>query len=95
MTQDRQGIDEHGVISALGDLSPGSIVTEEGLACLFHRHPVSIKRAVQRGELPPPTRLFGGNAWTAGVLVRHIEARLAQAAREQEEATERTHNLEA
>ena len=42
----------------------------------------SVKRAVQRGELPPPCRLFGGNAWTAGAIVQHIEKRLDQAAQE-------------
>ena len=39
-----------GVIAALGNLSPGAILYEQGLAELFDRHPTSIKRAVQRGE---------------------------------------------
>lgn len=82
-----------GVISALGELKPGAIVTEGGLALLFNRHVVSVKRAVQRGELPPPTRLFGGNAWTAGALVRHIESRLEQAAKESEAARQRAAQL--
>jgi len=71
-----------GIVSTLGELGPGAVVTEEGLARLFSRHPASIKRAVQRGELPPPCRLFGRNTWTAGALVRHIEARLDEAARQ-------------
>jgi hypothetical protein len=73
-----------GIIALLGELKPGAILTEEGVARLFNRHVASVKRAVQRGELPPPCRLFGGNAWTAGALVRHIEKRLEEAAQEQE-----------
>ena len=42
-----------GIVKDLGSLPPGSIVPEEALARMFGRHPVSIKRAVERGELPP------------------------------------------
>ena len=78
-----------GVIAELGELKPASIITEEGMARLFHRHVVSVKRAVQRGELPPPCRLFGVNVWTTGVLVRYIENRLEQVAKEVELDTKR------
>ena len=71
-----------GVIALLGELGPGAIITEEGMARLFSRHPVSIKRAVERGELPPACRLFGGNAWTVGAIIHHIEKRLEEAAKE-------------
>ena len=71
-----------GVIAALGELQSGAVVTEEGVAQLFGRCAASVKRAVARGELPPPTRLFGSSAWTVGVLVGHIESRLHQAAAE-------------
>jgi hypothetical protein len=74
-----------GVYAALGALPGGAIVFEEGLAKMLHKHPVSIKRAVARGELPRPMRLFGKPAWTAGALVRHLEAKLAEAAREAEQ----------
>ena len=43
-----------GVVAELGELKPGSIISEEGMARLFHRHAVSVKRAVQLGEFPPP-----------------------------------------
>ena len=71
-----------GVIAALGEMKSGAVITEEGVAQLFNRCTASVKRAVQRGELPPPCRLFGSNAWTVGVLVGHIEGRLEQAAAE-------------
>lgn len=60
---------------------------------LFKRHPVSVKRAVQRGELPPPIRLFGGNVWTVGAITRHFEVRLAEAAKEAERTAQRIAHL--
>lgn len=82
-----------GIISELGELQPGAIVTEDGVARLFKRHITSVKRAVQRGELPPPCRLFGTQVWTAGTLVRHLESRLAQAASDARQTTARIANL--
>ncbi|MBM3280969.1 MAG: hypothetical protein FJY95_23255 [Candidatus Handelsmanbacteria bacterium] len=82
-----------GIIAPLGRLGPGALITEKGLAHLFKRHPYSIKRMVQRGELPPPCRMAGSNTWTAGALVRHIEGRLEQAARESERMTRKLANL--
>ena len=73
-----------GIIAILGELKPAAIITEEGAARLFNRHIASVKRAVRRGELPPPCRLFGQNAWTVGTLIQHIENRLEQAAKERE-----------
>ena len=71
-----------GVIRVLGELGPGAVVTEGGMARLFQRHPASVRRAVRRGELPPPMRLFGSVAWTVGSLTRFFEARLAEAEKE-------------
>jgi hypothetical protein len=71
-----------GIIAALGELKPGAIVTEEGVAHLFNRHVASVKRAIERGELPPPCRLFGTRVWTARALIRHIESRLEHAAKD-------------
>src|SRR5262245_19259946 len=93
LEQDISGLaDAHslpGIIAVLGELKPGTVITEEGMAHLFHRHVVSVKRAVQRGELPPPCRLFGAQVWTAGILIRHIERRLEQAAKEAEKDARR------
>lgn len=65
-----------GVWRELGDLPPGAIITEQGLARVFRRSQATIKRAVRRGELPPSTRLLGVPAWTVGAILRHIEVRL-------------------
>ena len=73
-----------GVVAELGELKEGAVIFEEGLAHLFGRHPVSVKRAVERGELPPPTRLLGRSAWTVGAILRHLEGRQEQATKERE-----------
>ena len=86
-------VDLPGIISLLGDLGAGTIITEEGVGCLFNRHATSVKRAVERGELPPPTRLFGANTWTVRALVAHIESRLAEAAKEAERTVQKIVHL--
>lgn len=71
-----------GIVSELGEFGPKTIISEAALAQLMHRHPISIKRAVLRGELPRPTRLLGQSVWTAGSILRHLEKRLEAAATE-------------
>ena len=84
-----------GVMQELGKLPAGAIVSEAALAGMLRRHPCSIRRAVRRGELPPPVRLCGHPAWTAGHLVRYVENRLADAAREAEQEKRRISRLSA
>jgi hypothetical protein len=84
-----------GIVAVLGELKPAAIISEEGVARLFNRHVASVKRAIQRGELPPPTRLFGQNVWTVGALIRHIETRLDQAAKDAERTAHRIATLSA
>ena len=73
-----------GIITALGKLGTGTVITEEGICHLFSRHGDSVKRAVERRELPPPVRLFGQPVWTVGTLLRHLEHRLKEAAKKAE-----------
>jgi hypothetical protein len=68
-----------GVVKELGELGSGAVISESGLADMLNRHRKSIKRAVRRGELPPPTKLLGKPVWTAGAIVKHIEGRLEKA----------------
>ena len=66
----------------LGALPPATPLTEAGLAALLGKKCVeSVKRAVARGELPPPVKIAGKNVWTAGYLVKYIEDRLEAEAR--------------
>ncbi len=85
--------DLSGIIPVLGELGPGAVIMEEGMANLFGRHVTSVKRAVQRGELPPPTRLFGQKAWTVRSIISHIEDRLEQQAMERERLQRRLEKL--
>jgi hypothetical protein len=73
-----------GVVRELGEYPPGTLITEGGLAKLLHRHPVSIRRAVLRGELPPGCRMLNATCWTVGAILAHIEARLAEARKARE-----------
>ena len=82
-----------GIIALLGELKPNAVINEEGIASIFGRHTASVKRAVQRGELPPPTRLFGNNTWTVGTLVRHIEQRLEEAKKKADEVNRKIARL--
>jgi hypothetical protein len=76
------GTDMPGVFARIGALPSGTFVTEEGLAGLLGKKcTASIKDAVERNELPRPSRLMGKNTWTAGAIIRHHEARLDAEAR--------------
>jgi hypothetical protein len=72
------------IIRALGELPPGAIIYEEGMADIFERCTESVKRAVQRGEIPPGIRLFGQVAWLAGSVIDYIRKRLDASVREAE-----------
>ena len=72
------------IVAELGELGAGAIISESALAKLLRRHQASVKRAVARGELPQPVRLLGQPVWTVGVIVKFLEKRLADAAREEE-----------
>ena len=81
-------VDMPGIVSVVVEFGPGAVIHEDGLCSLFPRQTDSVKRAVERGELPQPVRMFGQNTWTAGVLVKHLEDRLEQAAQEADQKAE-------
>jgi len=83
-----------GIVKALGELPPGAIIEEAALARIFGGcHSVTIKRAVERGELPPSVRMFGKPCWTAGAILAHVEARLEAAKRERDKDRARISRL--
>jgi len=86
---------ETGIIRDLGDLSPDTLLSEKTLAAMFGRHRVSIKRAVERGELPPSVRLFGEPTWTVRALREHISRRLEAARKEAEHLQRRISQISA
>ncbi len=82
-----------GIIDELGRLPAGALVTEEALARMLGRCVASVKRAVNRGELPPPARLCGECLWTADVLLAHLRRRMEDAAKDAARTRERIAGL--
>jgi hypothetical protein len=64
------------IMTALAELPPHALISEHKMAQLVGRHVSSVKRAVQRGELPPPVSWFGVHIWTVAVILEHISTRL-------------------
>jgi hypothetical protein len=86
---DAQQSNDLGIIRELGDLPAEAVISEQALAKIFDRHRVSIKRAVERGELPPSIRLFGEPVWTVKALRDHLAERLDAARKESEQLQKR------
>ena len=83
-----------GIVRQLGDLPDGTIINEEALAKMFDRCQVSIKRAIQRGELPAPVKLLGMPVWTVEKLLNHINERLDIAQKEEERTRKKFKDLD-
>lgn len=84
----------NGIIEQLAAMSPDAIIDETALAGIFGRHPVSIKRAIRRGELPPGVRLFGKPSWTVRALLDHLNQRLEAAKKDADRLRRRISTLE-
>ena len=52
------------IVTEIGELPLYTVISETGLARIFGRHRVSVKRQVAVDHLPPPIRLFGAPVWT-------------------------------
>lgn len=76
-------------LSSLATMPEAALVDEPALCQLFGRCGRSIRRAVARGELPLPIRMFGRDAWTAGAVVQYLEHTQAEAVQRQAETDRR------
>jgi hypothetical protein len=92
---DEQRNTNMGIIKELGELPPDAVISEEALARIFSRHRVSIKRAIERRELPPSVRLFGEPIWTVRALREHLSKRLEAARKEAEQLQRRISQMSA
>jgi hypothetical protein len=92
-TSEHKTTDHAGIIAALAELPPDVLIDEAGLARIFNRHPVSIKRAIKRRELPPGVKLFGKPTWTAKVVLDHLNRRLDEAKKDAERLQRRISQL--
>lgn len=95
MSSEEQEVNDFEIIRQMGDLAPYTIVTEEALAKMFKRHGASVRRAVGRGELPPPIRMFGKPCWTVRAIRDHVEQQLACAHKEHTDLQDRINRITA
>jgi len=81
------------IIAALAELPPDTPIDEAALAGFFGCCIKSIKRAVRRGELPPPVKLLGKPMWTVRAVLDHLNKRLEKAKQEAERLERRISEL--
>ena len=87
-------IDEQcSLLKLFGNLPDSMIITESLMAKIFNRHPISIKRAVKRGELPPSVKVLGEQTWTVGNIRKHFEAKMEEARKKQQAELKRIESL--
>lgn len=82
------------VMTALATHPSGTLVTKEALAQMWNKAQISIDRAIERGELPPPVKMFGKLTWTVDHILQWIDDRLKQAAKEREEQLQKLQRLQ-
>jgi len=87
--------DTGGIIAALAQMAPETLIDETALSGIFNRCPTSIKRAVRRQELPRPVKLFGKPTWTARAVLDHLNRRLEAAKRDADRLEKRISQLSA
>lgn len=80
-----------GVLSALSVVPPSTLMTEDALAGALQINKRTIRRMVQRGELPPGVPFAGHKTWMAGRVLQHFEQRADKAAREAEKHQQKLH----
>lgn len=78
-SQQDERTDDLGIIVALAELPPGTLLTVNGMAQIFGKSPNTIMRAVGEGRLPKPFRIFSENCWRAGDLDVFLQRRMQDA----------------
>jgi len=76
-------------IRALAKMPADTILDLAQTAAVFGKCPMSIKRAVWRGELPKPIKLFRRQVFYAGHILEHLRHRLNEAAAKAEKERRR------
>lgn len=80
----REDVGVPGVFDGLARLPGNAILTEPAMARAFDVEPRTIRRMVNRGELPPGIPMAGKTTWIAGRVLAHFAARAERAEREQD-----------
>jgi len=63
-----------------------AILDEAALAAALHVAPRTLRRLVDRWQIPPPARLGNRNLWYAGRVLAHIDAAMVRAEKDAERA---------
>ena len=83
-----------GIITELSAWPPGTLYNVEALCNIFQRSPDTIARWVdEKGWLPPPAKVFGGQYWTNDQILEHVRKLLEAAQRDQDEKTRKIWRL--
>ncbi|HEY3319335.1 MAG TPA: hypothetical protein VGP72_02520 [Planctomycetota bacterium] len=68
--------------SALADCPPGTVLNEKALAKVLAVAPRTLRRMVDRGELPPGTKLGVNKVWLSDKVLAHLSERAERLAAE-------------
>ena len=79
-------VDQARVMTALAKLPDRALLDEAALADALRVSDRTIRRMVDRGELPPGTKLAGRKAWLAGRVLDWIESRAERLEKEAEKS---------
>ena len=77
------------VLDELARLPEKAILDEVALSRALHVAPRTLRRMVNRWQLPPPVPLGGRSVWLAGKVLDHIQAAAERAARDAERDAKR------
>ena len=73
-----------GVVVALANMPEKAIITETALARVLAVTTRTIRRMVQRNEIPPAVNLAGKSVWFAGNVLSHLQSRAERVAKDAE-----------
>jgi len=76
--------ESRGICVDLATMPEKSIIDEVALARILRVTTRTIRRMVQRHEIPPPVNLAGKSVWFAGNILSHIQTRVDRSAKDAE-----------
>jgi predicted DNA-binding transcriptional regulator AlpA len=83
------------LLTRLAELPAKTLLDEQALAQALAVTTRTVRRMVQRGELPPPVRFAGRSTWFNEAVLDHVRQLAVRAAREAERERERIRRLRA
>lgn len=69
--------EQPGIWREFNELGRDTLVSEAAMAQIFAKHLMSIRRAIDKQQLPPPVKLMDARVWRLGTILDFIDARLA------------------